>query len=239
MKRYTILNINEGMMDMAGKIIVIEGTDCSGKETQAKLLEKRLIKEGRKCVRFDFPMYETPTGKIIGGSYLGKPEICESLFPEGAANVDPYVSCLYYAADRRYNIYKVIDYLEKDFYVILDRYTTSNLAHQGSKIKDPDERFNMYQWIDKLEYWLLKLPKPDKTIFLHMPYEYSCELKKNREFLDEAEKDSEHLKQAEETYIELSQLYNWDMIECVKDGAVRTIDDIGDDVYNLVKDMIM
>ena len=28
-----------------GKVIVIEGTDCSGKETQSKLLEKRLKKE--------------------------------------------------------------------------------------------------------------------------------------------------------------------------------------------------
>ncbi|MBQ3511444.1 MAG: thymidylate kinase [Bacilli bacterium] len=223
---------------MAGKIIVIEGTDCSGKETQSKLLEKRLKKEGKKCIRFGFPMYDTPTGKIVGGSYLGKSEICEGFFPEGAPNVDPYVACLYYAADRRYNIGKINKYLEKDYYVILDRYTTSNLAHQGSKIKNKDDRFDMYQWIDKLEYWLLKLPKPDKTIFLHMPYEYSCELKKNREILDQHEKDEEHLKHAEETYIELSELYNWSKIECIKDNEVKTIDEIGEEVYNLVKDMI-
>ena len=223
---------------MAGKIIVIEGTDCSGKETQSKLLEKRLKKEGKKCIRFGFPMYDTPTGKIVGGSYLGKSEICEGFFPEGAPNVDPYVACLYYAADRRYNIGKINKYLEKDYYVILDRYTTSNLAHQGSKIKNKDDRFDMYQWIDKLEYWLLKLPKPDKTIFLYMPYEYSCELKKNREILDQHEKDEEHLKHAEETYIELSELYNWSKIECIKDNEVKTIDEIGEEVYNLVKDMI-
>lgn len=220
---------------MAGKIIVIEGTDCSGKETQSKLLENRLKKEGKKCIRFGFPMYDTPTGKIIGGPYLGKSEICDGIFPEGAPNVDPYVACLYYAADRRYNIEKIKKYLEKDYYVLLDRYTTSNLAHQGSKIKNKDERFDMYQWIDKLEYWLLKLPKPDYTIFLHMPYEYSCELKKNREVLDEHEKAPEHLKMAEEAYIELSQLYNWQRVECVKDEKVRTIEDIGEEVYNLVK----
>ena len=223
---------------MAGKIIVIEGTDCSGKETQSKLLENRLNKEGKKCVRFGFPMYETPTGKIVGGSYLGKSEICEGFFPEGATNVDPYVACLYYAADRRYNIGKINEYLDKDYYVILDRYTTSNLAHQGSKIKNKDDRFDMYQWIDKLEYWLLKLPKPDKTIFLHMPYEYSCELKKNREALDQHEMDGDHLKHAEETYIELSELYNWNKIECIKDNKVKTIEEIGEEVYNLVKDMI-
>lgn len=222
---------------MAGKIIVIEGTDCSGKETQSKLLEKRLRAEGKKCVKFDFPMYDTPTGKVVGGAFLGKPEISEGFFPEGAANVDPYVSCLYYAADRKYNIGMVLECLEKDYYVLLDRYTTSNLAHQGSKIKDKDERFDMYQWIDKLEYWLLKLPKPDKTIFLHMPYEYSCELKKNREFLDQNEKAPEYLKMAEDAYIELSELYNWDRVECVKDDKIRTIEDISDEVFEIMKEM--
>lgn len=222
---------------MAGKIIVVEGTDCSGKETQTKLLEKRLTDSGEKCIRFSFPMYDTPTGKIIGGDYLGKPEIGDSLFSEGAVNVDPYVVCLYYAADRKYNMPKIIEYLEKDYYVILDRYTTSNLAHQGSKISDKDERFDMYQWIDKLEYWLLKFPKPDITIFLHVPYEYSIELRKNRENIDEHEKSPEHLKASEEAYIELSELYNWSRIECIKDEKLRTIEDINDEILKIIKEI--
>ena len=106
---------------MAGKIIVIEGTDCSGKETQTKLLVEKLTKEGKKCIRFGFPMYDTPTGKIVGGPYLGKPEISESWFKEGAVNVDPHVVCLYYAADRRYNMDKIQKYLDEDYYFILDR----------------------------------------------------------------------------------------------------------------------
>ena len=219
---------------MKGKIIVIEGTDCSGKETQSKLLEKRLNEQGKKCVRFSFPMYDTPTGKIIGGDYLGKPEISPSLFPEGAVNVDPRVVCLYYAADRKYNMPKIEKYLEDGYYVILDRYTTSNLAHQGSKIKDDDERFNMYQWIDKLEYWLLKLPKPDITIFLHVPYENTIELRKNREFVDEHEKSEDHLKSAEKAYVELSELYNWEKIECIKDKKLRTIEDINDEILERI-----
>lgn len=222
---------------MAGKIIVIEGTDCSGKQTQAELLEKRLKEEGKKCISLSFPMYDTPTGKIVG-AYLGKPDISvEGFFPEGSPNVDPYVSCLYYAADRKYNIDKALKYLADDYYVLLDRYTTSNLAHQGSKIRDKDERFNMYQWIDKLEYWLLKLPKPDKTIFLHMPYEYSCQLKKNRKLLDQAERSPEHLKSAEDAYIELSELYNWDKVECVRDGKIRTPDDISDEIMKLIEEL--
>ena len=218
-----------------GKVIVIEGTDCSGKETQSKLLEKRLKKDGIKCKLFSFPMYETPTGKIVGGSYLGKPEIFESFFEEGATNVDSHVACLYYAADRKYNMKNIEKYLDEGYYVILDRYTTSNLAHQGSKIHDKDERFNMYQWIDKLEYWLLKLPKPDITIFLHVPLENSLELRKNRNNLDEHEKSSDHLKNAEEAYIELSELYNWKRIECVKNNKLRTINDISEEIYEIIK----
>ena len=222
---------------MAGKIIVIEGTDCSGKETQSKLLEEKLNSKGKKCVKFNFPMYDTPTGKIVGGSYLGRKEIGESLFSEGAVKVDPHVTCLYYAADRKYNWYKIQEYLDKDYYVILDRYTPSNLAHQGSKITDKDERFNMYQWIDKLEYWLLALPKPDKTIFLHVPYEKSIELLKNRKSIDEHEKSPEYLKNVEESYVELSELYNWDRVECIKDNKLRTVEDINNEIIKLVEKM--
>ena len=220
-----------------GKIIVIEGTDCSGKETQSKLLEAKLKKEKKKCILFSFPMYDTPTGKIVGGPYLGKQEISSSFFEEGAVNVDPYVTCLYYAADRKYNLPKIEEYIKKGYYVILDRYTTSNLAHQGSKIKDPEERFHMYQWIDKLEYWLLQLPKPDITIFLHVPYEKTLELMKNRDYLDEQEKSEDHLKNAEKAYIELSELYNWKRIECIKNGELRSIEDINEEILEMIKEI--
>ena len=216
-------------MNNKGKIIVIEGTDCSGKETQSKILEDKLKSMGKKCIRFSFPMYDTPTGKIIGDNYLGKNELGHSLFKEGAINVDPRVVCLYYAADRKYNMSKIEEYLKQEYYVILDRYTTSNLAHQGSKIKDKDERFNMYQWIDKLEYWLLQLPKPDQTIFLHVPYEYSLKSLKDPKKLEEQ-------KRAEEAYIELSELYNWYRVECVRDGILRSVEDINQEILKIVKE---
>ena len=222
-------------MNRNGKIIVIEGTDCSGKETQSKRLEEKLKKLGKKCIKFSFPMYDTPTGKIIKENYLGKNEAKKSIFEEGAVNVDPHVICLYYAADRKYNMSKIEKYLKEDYYVILDRYTTSNLAHQGSKIKDKDERFNMYQWIDKLEYWLLQLPKPDKTIFLHVPYEYSLELMNNKEELDEIEKLKAPLQSAEEAYLELTELYNWNKIECIKDNKLRSIEDINEEILNIIE----
>ena len=89
---------------MRGKLIVVEGTDCSGKETQTKKLVEKLTNDGRTVKRYSFPFYESPTGKIIGGPYLGKSYISDGWFPEGATNVDYKVASLYYAADRLYNI---------------------------------------------------------------------------------------------------------------------------------------
>ena len=154
---------------MKGKIIVVEGTDCSGKETQTSLLVQRLRKVGRKIERLSFPAYETPTGRIVGGPYLGKKHIGEGYFPEGAANVDPKVACLYYAADRRYNRDAILDLLNQGIDVVLDRYVESNMGHQGGKIFDKEERLKLYENLDNLEYGFLELPRPDVTLFLYMP----------------------------------------------------------------------
>ena len=221
-----------------GKFIVIEGTDCSGKETQSKLLVEKLNNMGHKAIRLTFPNYDTPTGKIVGGPYLGKKEICECWFPEGAVNLDPKVASLYYAADRKYNEKEINKYLEEDYFVICDRYVSSNMAHQGSKIKNDEETFHMYEWIDKLEFWLLGLPKPDKTIFLHVPYTYAAKLKKNRLSLDEHEMCEEHLKNSEVAYIELSELYNWKHINCIKDDAIRSVEDINAEIIECLKEYL-
>ncbi len=221
-----------------GKFIVIEGTDCSGKETQSKLLVEKLEKMGKKAIRLTFPNYDSPTGKIVGGPYLGKKEICECWFKEGAVNLDPKVASLYYAADRKYNENSIKKYLDDDYFVICDRYVSSNMAHQGSKIKNDEERFHMYEWIDKLEFWLLSLPKPDKTIFLHVPYTYAAKLKKNRASLDEHEMSEEHLKNSEIAYVELSELYNWKNINCIKNDEIRTIEDINEEIIECLKEYL-
>ncbi len=219
------------------KIIVIEGTDCSGKETQAKLLEEKLKKLGKRVAMFSFPMYDTPTGKIVGGPLLGKPEICKSYF-DNPSTLDPKIFSLYLAIDRKYNIDKIRKYLDDDYIVILDRYVSSNMAHQGGKIMDESERFKLYNWIETLEYGLLELPKPDLTLFLHMPYEQACILKQNRVNLDEVEKNEEYLINSEKTYLELSEIYDFKTIECVIENKIRTIDDINDELFNIVKEFL-
>lgn len=224
---------------MRGKIIVIEGTDCSGKETQTRLIVERLNKEGFKCKMFSFPNYETPTGKIVGGPLLGNDAFSPTYF-DNVAELDPKITSLYFAADRKYSMNEINKYLEEGYTVFLDRYVTSNLAYQGSKIEDKDERFFMYEWIDKLEYWLLDLPKPNMTIFLHVPYDFVKELMKKRTDKDEYEKSGEQLiKRAINSYIELSGLYNWNRIECIKDNKLRKIYDINEDIYDLIKEEII
>ncbi len=221
---------------MRGKLIVIEGTDCSGKETQTKFLLEGLRKEGYKIEEFSFPNYNSPTGRIVGGCYLGKPHIGEGYFPEGAPAVDPKVSSLYYAADRKYNLPKISFLLENGVHVILDRYTYSNMAHQGGKIIDKEERINMYHWIEDLEFGLLELPKPDIRVFLHMPFEQATVLRKNRtEELDQNESDSEHLKHAELAYLEIADLYEFQKIECNRGNDIKSIPEIHEEVYEFVK----
>lgn len=219
-----------------GKIIVIEGTDCSGKETQSKLLCTHLKEKGYTVATMSFPAYESPTGKIVGGSYLGKEEIGPCLFEEGAVNVEPEIASLYYAADRRYHLNTILKRKEENDYLIIDRYISSNMAHQGSKILEDEKRYHMYQFIDKLEYWLLSLPKPDMTIFLHMPLVYSKELKKNRVSLDQHETDDTYLAQSEKAYIELSQMYNWNVVECVENDHLKTIEEISKEILKVIKE---
>ncbi len=221
---------------MRGKLIVIEGTDCSGKETQTKLLVEKLNRINIKCERFSFPMYDTPTGKIVGGPYLGKEYISEGWFSEGAINVDPKVASLYYAADRKYNINKIIDLINNGVNVILNRYSYSNLAHQGGKIKDKEERFKMYDWLDKLEFDLLELPHADIKVFLHIPYEAALVLKMNREEgMDQHESSREHLIAAENAYLEIASIYGFKTIECNDGKEPRKIEDINDELYNYIK----
>lgn len=215
-----------------GKIIVIEGVNDSGKETQSKLLAKTLKEEGYKVVEFSFPMYKSPTGKIFKNCVLGKDG--NGYFEEGYENLDPYVVCLYTAADRKYHKEKIERYLKNDYIVILNRYTSSNMAHQGSRYSDSEERFYMYQWIDKLEYWLLKLPKPDCTILLKVPAKYLNQLSEKQVAFNFQEDifDQDSVLKA---YIELSELYNWDSIDCVSNNNMKSVEEIHEEIMKIVR----
>ena len=229
-----------------GKIIVIEGTDCSGKETQTKLLVEKLEGIGKKVKRVSFPMYDSPTGKLIGACLLGKPEMCEELlkdnhsfFPEGGGNIDSLAAIDLYAADRRYNLPKINKLLDEGYIVIIDRYVASNMAHRGGLLENRKDRLAIYKKIEMLEYDINELPRPDKTILLYLPYEYACILKKNRkEVADETEKNEKYLKMGEKAYLELSAIYDYDVIDCVKNKQIRTIEDINIELFDKIKEIL-
>lgn len=221
-----------------GKLIVIAGTDCSGKETQTKKLIDRLNIEGYDVATMSFPQYNTPTGKIVGGPCLGKDYICDSYF-DNFANVEPKVACHYYAADRLAAKEEMIFELETGTTLILDRYVSANMGHQGGKLDTEFERKEMYDWIHKLEYGLNGIPRPHMTIFLYMPGEYAKVLKQGREEgMDAHERDENHLQNAENAYIELAKIYNWEQVNCVEDGNILTPDEIHEKVYKKVRKLL-
>ena len=219
-----------------GKSILIEGTDCSGKETQSKLLEKFLKEQGIEVERFGYPVYDSPTGKIVGGPYLGKEYICDGWFPEGAPNVDPKVSAQYYGADFLYHLNEMNEVLDSGKWIILDRYFYSTFAHQGGKELDKKKRLELYKWFKSYFIDLLNLPDPDIKLFLHMPYECSLILKQGREeAADQNEKDANHLKNAEKAYIEMAKLYGFKTIKCGEGDTPRTVEEIHKDVVKVLK----
>ena len=209
---------------MRGKLLVIEGTEGSGKETQADLLVKRLNEMGEKAVKMRFPMYDTPTGKIIYEHILNKDG--NSYFDE---EVDPKALSLYYAADRVNNIGKIDDLLDKGVHVVLDRYVESNMAYQASKFEDIKDRVNMIFWMEQLEFNLLDLPRPDKVIFLFLPYQY-------RPLVGEVADSKYH--NIEMTYHLLSRRYDFGVVSCVNDDKLKDINSISDEVLEYVKNII-
>ena len=215
------------------KLITIEGTDCAGKSTQLKLLISKLKEKNINVECFKFPNYDSPTGRIVGECYLGRSG--KGFFKEGASNVNPKVASLLYAADRVYNIGKVKELLENN-HVILDRYIDSNIAYNGAKITDKEERFALYNFLIQLEYNLLELPKPEIKILLYMPSEFSKILKAGRqEIVDEHEKDEAFLLRVENAYLEVAELLGYKIINCVENNQIRTIESISKELVEFVE----
>ncbi len=229
-----------------GKLIVIAGTDSSGKETQTGKLIERFRREDVPCETMSFPRYDTPTGRIVGGPYLGKPEIGECWFSEGPDSVDPRVASLYYAADRRAALPEIESILNSGKHLVLDRYVSANMGHQGGKIRDAEKREDFYRFEERLEHDLLGLPRADLTVFLYIPYLVAMGLEKGREGeADGHESNPRHLMNAEEAYLQLAELYNWHKINCVSGRApwgginfLKTVKEIHNEVYRIVEGLI-
>jgi dTMP kinase len=222
-----------------GKLFVIDGTDGSGKQTQFNKLKERLEAEGVNIKVVSFPNYDSPSASLVKMYLSGE-------FGENAQEVSPYIASTFYAADR----YATFQTGYKKFYeeggiILADRYTTANMVHQAGKITDENEREKFLNWLCDLEFNLYGLPKPTKVFFLNMPIEKTVELMKNREnkFSHNSQKDihernKEHLKESYNAACSVAKKYNWNEIKCVKDDKIRTIEDIHEEIYNVVKDHI-
>ena len=219
-----------------GKLFVIDGTDGSGKQTQLETLKQRLTDEKIDYRTVSFPNYDSPSSSLVKMYLAGE-------FGSDAKAISPYIASTFYAADR-YATYvtQYKEYYENGGIILADRYTTANMVHQAGKIQDKSERKKFLDWLWDFEFNLYGLPVPAEVFFLNMPPEYSAKLMKNREnkITHEAkkdihEKDQEYLTQAYNAACELSKEYNWYEIKCVKDGKIRTIQDINDEIFTEVK----
>ena len=216
-----------------GKLIVIEGTDGSGKSTQFRLLTQRMEAEGHDFRKLVFPQYSEPSSALIrmylGGEFGSKP-----------SDVNAYAASAFYAVDR-YASYKKVwgQWYENGGLVVSDRYTTSNAVHQASK--EPEEKqAEFLKWLYDFEYDKLGLPCPDLTIYLDVPTDFTEKLLRHREAdtnttADIHEKDMAYLATCRETGRKAARFYNWTVIDCVKDGAMRSIEDIHNEIYAHVK----
>ena len=215
-----------------GKLIVIEGTDGSGKSTQFKLLTSRLEQENHSFQKLVFPQYAEPSSALIR-MYLG------GEFGSNPADVNAYAASTFYAVDR-YASYKKVwgQWYENGGLVVSDRYTTSNAVHQASKEAGENQKAFL-KWLYELEYEKLGLPCPDLIIYLDVPTDFTEAMMRRREAdtntsADIHEQDMTYLATCRRTGRQAAKYYGWTVIECVRDGQMRSIEDIHEEIYRHV-----
>ncbi len=211
-----------------GKLIAIDGVDASGKQTQTTLLLSRLEKEGRGVKMVSFPAYDKPSSILVKMYLNGE-------FGENPSDVNAYATSTLFAADR-FATYRT------DWGTDYNRGT---LIHQASKINDTDEKEKFLMWLDDLEYGIYNLPRPDVTIFLDMPPEYGAELMSGRlnksngdDKKDIHESDFSYLEKSYENAMFVAKKFNWKRISCIKDGQIRSVDEIHEDIYSIVRELL-
>ena len=216
------------------KLIVIEGAcDGIGKTTQFELLKEHLEKDGVELVTHHFPTYETHQGALaqnyLKGDY-GKPN-----------KLSPYFINSLYAVDRAVTWNTK---LQKEFLngktILLDRYTTSSLIYQTVSFEDLEEKKKFIDFVTDYEYEKLGIKKPDKVIFLYMPFELALKIRMERKQNDGVENDIhesdlEFMKKVYDNAMFVADYLNWDKVKCNDGDNLMSIEEIHNSVYTLVK----
>ena len=221
---------------MKGKLMVVEGTDGSGKATQTALLYERLQREGRPVRKLTFPRYDQDSSMLVR-MYLG------GAFGSNPGDVNAYAASTFYAVDR-YASYRQDwgSYYESGGLLLTDRYTTSNAVHQAGKLPW-EERRAFLDWLFHFEYDLLGLPRPDLVLYLDLPTELSQVLRRQREerngtHADIHEADEAYLRSCRENAAEVASYAGWRTVHCAAGGRVRPAEEIHEEIYTLVRPLL-
>lgn len=222
-----------------GILIAIDGVDASGKQTQTEILKKRLEAEGKEVKLVSFPAYDKPSSTLVK-MYL------DGAFGDKPSDVNAYATSTLFAADR-FATYRT-DWgkaYETGTVIIADRYVSSNLIHQASKIENEEDKDKFLEWLDELEHDIYELPRPDVTIFLDMPPEYGAKLMRDRankangeSKKDIHESDFFYLEKSYKNAVYVAERFGWKRILCVKDEQIRSVEEIGEDIYSVVKELL-
>ncbi len=213
-------------MDKRGKFIVIEGGDAAGKKTQANLALAKLQQEG-EVTFFDFPRYEQSMAggivrKALDGAY------------GDFRNLDPHLASLPYTLDRTSAAPLMWQALKKGN-VLCNRYTPSNSMYQGAKFEDEQKQSQFIEWLEKLEYEELNLPRPSLLIYLHVPFDVSQRLMEGRQ-KDQHEQDVEYLKRVVDLYLRVaSRRADWEIVECIQNGELLPREEIHARVMEIIR----
>ena len=217
---------------MKSKIIVIEGLDGSGKATQTKILAEKLSLRGFRVRKLEFPDYSNPSSSLVK-MYLG------GEFGSDPGDVNAYAASAFYAVDR------VASFLQfwKDDYrsgtvILSDRYATSNIIYQMAKVDD-SERDSFIEWESDFEYKKLGLPQADAVIYLDVDPDVSQKLMEKRYMGDNSKKDLHEsnlsfLLSCRRSALYAAQKCGWQVINCCKNGEIRTIEEIAADIEKAV-----
>lgn len=214
---------------------MIDGADGSGKATQSKLLVERLGSEGKKVKTLDFPQYTANHfGRLL--------RECLDGHRGDFLELDPRIASTIYAADRFESAETIRQWLEDGVVVILDRYVSSNMLHQGGKIHDEEELQDFLEWLDAMEHSVFKIPRPDLILYLEVPYSFRQKMlfvDKSRTHLDVVETHEAYQLAAETNAKRLTaKLNNWQTIVCSDKDTLLPIEAIHELVYEAIRETL-
>lgn len=219
---------------LAGRFIVIEGPDASGKETQAGRLTKWLRSsdksdlgrdEEKKIIEKMPENYPDESASKVEDSV--KDGVWRLSFPSygqtpGGRVVKSYLNGRFgerddlsvhekidiYAADRKQFKLQIAEYLRKGGIIVCDRYREANLIHQlvGCEGDEWEEKLREIKSVDE------DLPDPDRVFYLDISPREAARRMEGKD-KDIHENDDDYMVRSNQNGRKVAQRENWEMID--------------------------